>query len=123
KHTSGQIRERWFDGIGTEVRQSLNGDVAFSKSITLSDNSQCPATLMKCYSSIAIYWYRGSRLVSIEWILGGPNLLPGELGETPDAPNPTPAPPLEDIPPCSNTPLYVKHEALTDANGGKVLLE
>lgn len=126
KHTSGKISESWFNGMGIPVRESTNGEQQFSQSVMLSDNSLGVAAFMRCYSSYAIYWYKGSTLVSIDWIIGGPggNLSMGiNDPNKPEGSGDSSGNAPGDIPVCGSTPLFIKQEVTTNAWGAKTTLQ
>jgi RHS repeat-associated protein len=47
---AGTVIERWYDNHGIEVRQLINGDLQFTATVVLSDNSQGTENLVKRYS-------------------------------------------------------------------------
>lgn len=118
KHTSGRVNESWFNAMGMLIREGVNGEQNLSKTVVLSNNSTDISSFTQCYNTKAIYWYRGSTLVNIDWIIGGPRgNLSQDINETEHHLNiPT------DMPACG-TPLPIKQEITTDARGGKTVQE
>lgn len=93
---SGRVTETRRNEMGHVLSESTNGENQESVEIELSDNSQGVENLVERYSTSAIYWYRGRKLVRIE---------------RPDVPFKLPD--LE--------PVYVKYKTITDARGNKTV--
>lgn len=99
KESSGLINETWFDAMGNVIRRNSNGEEQSKTSVILSDNSLGPMNLIKVYSSSAVHWYRGNKLVRID----EPVYLPPQSQ--------------------SSNPIYIKYETTVDARGNKTTRE
>ena len=95
-HTSGEVKETWYNAMGHVIRSSENGDEAQTVEIILSDNSIGPENMIRRYSSKEKRWYRGREFQYREYI---EYLLPDD------------------------EPVYVKFKITTDSQGNKTTQE
>jgi RHS repeat-associated protein len=65
-HTSGEVKETWYNGMGNVIRSSESGDEKESVEIILSDNSIGPENILRRYRTGERRWYRGETLVRID---------------------------------------------------------